>query len=74
MATIKSGFGEKPLSIRFEVHQTTLDAGVWVEQEGLNTGAEKVIQRYETLSYATLEELVTLRDELNRVIGEIVGV
>lgn len=74
MPTIKNGFDNKPLSIRFEPHKGTFDAGVTIEQEGLNTGAEKVIQRYETLSYASLEELVELRDELNRVIGEIVGV
>lgn len=73
MASIKNGFGDKPLSIRFEPHSTTLDAGITIEQTGLDTGAEKVIQRYETLSYASLEELVALRDELNKVIGEIVG-
>lgn len=73
MAVIKNGFNNVPLNIRFTAHSGTFDAGVEIEQRGLDMGDEKVIQRTDTLSYATLEELVELRDEINKVIAEIVG-
>lgn len=73
MATIKNGFDDKLLHIRFASRGVNENIEVTVEQEGLNQGAERVIQRYETLSYATLTEIITLRDELNKVIAEAVG-
>lgn len=73
MAVIKNGFDDKPMRITFSANDITRNVGVNVEQEGLNTGAEKVIQRYETLSYATLDEIIELRNELNKVIAEVVG-
>ena len=72
MAVIKAGFDDKPLHIRVSTYEGSIN--VTVEQEGLNNGAERVIQRYETLSYATLEEIIALRDELNKVIKEHVGI
>ena len=73
MATIKCGFDDKPVSIRFDGSRGDLSIGVTIEQKGLETGAERVIQRYETLSYASLEEVIALRDEINKVIAEVVG-
>ena len=73
MVQIKAGFDDKPLSIRLEARPDSRSIGVTVEQEGLKTGAERVIQRYETLAYATLDEIITLRDELNEAIAKVVG-
>lgn len=68
MSDIKAGFDDKLLSIRFYAAPGDKSAHVTVEQKGLETGAERVIQRYETLSYATLDELITLRNEINETI------
>ena len=73
MATIKNGFDDKALHIRLSSRGVNESIEITIEQEGLNTGAERTIQRYETLSYASLSEIITLRDELNKVIAEAVG-
>jgi hypothetical protein len=74
MPVIQKGFGDKPLYLSFEASDDSFSIRVNIEQEGLNIGAEPVIQRYETLSYATLEEIIILRDELNKVIAKSVGI
>lgn len=73
MVVIKNGFDDKPLNIIFDASYGNLTIGVNIEQVGLNTGSDKVIQRYETLSYASLNEIIELRNELNKVIAEVVG-
>ncbi len=73
MVVIKNGFDDKPLNIIFDASHGDLTVGVNIEQVGLKTGPDKVIQRYETLSYASLNEIIELRNELNKVIAEVVG-
>jgi hypothetical protein len=68
---IKEGFNSKPLMIRI----STSDggervAGVWIEQIGLKD--EREPQRYETLAYATLDELLDLQKELKEAIQELI--
>ena len=72
MSEIKAGFDDKVLSIRLYAEPGDKSAHVTIEQKGLETGAERVIQRYETLSYATLDELMELRNEINAVIKVMV--
>ena len=73
MSEIKAGFDNKTLSIRLYAEVGDKSAHLTIEQKGLETGAERVIQRYETLSYATVDELVALRDEINETIKVMVG-
>lgn len=68
---VKAGFDDKPLHIRISKGSGNRRAEVWVEQEGLKDLAEKEYQRFETLAYATLEELLDLQDELKEVIREL---
>lgn len=82
MATIKEGFDGKPLEIRVSARD---DGGVevWVEQfDGFkysehddgSTPRDDPSYRTETLAYATLEEVIKLRNELNTAIKEAAGV
>lgn len=68
MAVIKAGFNDKPLHIRVSSYDGSIN--VTVEQEGLKEDS----QRYETLSYATIDELIALRDEINEALRKAVGV
>jgi hypothetical protein len=64
---IKNGYGDKDLKIR--VNPTSFNSKVgefWIEFA--------VKPKEETLSYITLEELLNLRDEINKTIKEIVGI
>lgn len=69
---IKEGFNSKPLHIK--IHKSSTSdrvAEVWLDQEGIEDASNP--QRYqETLSYATLDELLDLKDELVKVIAELV--
>lgn len=72
MSLIKEGFNAKPTYIK--ISKASVNNGrvaeVWIEQKGLE-GLEE--QRYETLAYATLDELLDLKAEINQVIKEIVA-
>lgn len=77
---IKEGFDSKPLSIRISPASTNRMAEVWIEQEGLmiplispKTKEIYTHQSSETLAYATLEEVLQLRDECNYAIKEMTG-
>jgi hypothetical protein len=85
MAVIKAGYDNKQTHIRVspalhDNHERV--AEVTIEQEGeprffiKEMDGEKVWERAhghsETLAYATLDELLDLRDEINAVIQEIV--
>lgn len=68
---IKEGFDSKEVSIRISPSSTSnRTAEFWIEQKGLENLKES--QRYETLSYATLDELLDLQDELKTVIAELI--
>lgn len=57
---IKEGYNSKPLTIRIN------EAEVWIEMENPTAKSE-------TLSYATINELIELRDECNRAIRDLAG-
>ena len=69
--TIKEGYNSKPLQIKIRKNSSSKRvAEVWLVQEGLPD--EGNAARYqETLSYATLDELLDLQDELKVVIKEL---
>lgn len=71
--TIKEGYNDKPTEIKiFKSNTNNRVAQVWLVQHGLPD--EGNAARYqETLSYATLEELLNLQDELKYVIKELVS-
>jgi hypothetical protein len=70
MATIKEGFNSKPLQIKLG-NPRERSAELWLIQNGLPSSVEKY---RETLSYISLDELLTLRDEINLIIKEITGI
>lgn len=71
MMTIKEGFGSKATHIKiYPRERGDRMAEVWIDQEGIASETS----RTETLAYITLEELLDLRDEINKVIKQIVGV
>jgi len=63
---IKYGYGDKPCKIYFELRDDKY-INLWIIQEGLK-------KDYETLSYISLNELIELRDEINKIIKEVVNV
>jgi hypothetical protein len=69
--TIKEGYDGKKTTIRIQAHAAKPQriAEVWIEQLGL----VKETHRFETLAYATLDELLALRDECNEAIQRLVG-
>lgn len=72
MSIIKQGFNDKPLHIRFDTGSGgDRVAGLWVEQEGLEDESNPA-RHAETLSYATLDELLDLKDEITQVIQELI--
>lgn len=64
MTTIKDGYGEEELKLRF--YNDGKSIGLWIEF-GCNP-------KEETLSYLTLQEVLDLRDELNKIIKEYVRI
>ena len=72
MAVITEGYNSKPLSIRISGRKYQ-NAEVWVEQEGLPD--EPGFTKYrETLSYATVQELIQLKSEIEEALKEIIGI
>jgi hypothetical protein len=81
---IQQGYDQKPTHIRINTASTPRRAMVWFEQfdgekwnnrpDNRKDKAHKQddVFRTETLAYATLEELLDLRDECNAVIQELV--
>lgn len=72
MAKIKEGYNSKELEIRISGRRNS-GAEVWLEQHGLPEEGD-IIRYRETLSYATLQELVDLKKEIEDAILEITGI
>jgi hypothetical protein len=79
MATITDGYNGQATEIRVAARGTDA-AELWIEQDGLpkySTNAEGVTTQIdrgvETLAYITIQEAITLRDELNVAIKEMAG-
>ena len=72
MSKIKDGFDGKTTEIRVYAGAERDVAEVWIIQDGLKL-PEKYGTLKETLAYATINELIQLRDELNEAIGELAG-
>lgn len=68
---IKEGFNSKPTHIRIYAVDNREKAEAWIEQKGLEGLKEP--QRYETLAYATLDEIIKLRNECNEAIRKMAG-
>ena len=66
---IKNGYNNGPLSIRIAGGENR-SAEIWIEQT-CPKKAEFNEGREETLSYASLEELLDLKDEINQAIKEL---
>jgi len=62
---IKDGYGEKELQIRVSSSSIGRNAEMWIE-----FGCEPI---EETLSYVTLDELLDLKKEIQKVINELTG-
>lgn len=77
MSEIKQGYDGKLTQIRIAKYGTGKDrkAEVWIEQEGVREvlldGTD--VGHSETLAYASLDELLALRDEINGVIQDLVA-
>ncbi len=70
MATIKEGYNSEITEIKIcSSDNHNLMAEVWIDQRDRTS-----TMRSETLAYATLEELIQLRDEINNALKEIIGV
>jgi methionine synthase II (cobalamin-independent) len=68
--TIQNGFGNQPVDIIVSAVEKSVHGRKGDIEIRFHVDDSKV--RAETGSYATLEELLALRDELNSVIQEIV--
>lgn len=68
---ITKGYNDKPTKIRISAVSYDRTAEVWIEQEGIVKGFGQE-SHSETLAYASLIELLDLRDECNRAIQELV--
>ena len=68
---IKEGYAGKPFELRISAHDGK-SAEVWTEMypKPVFEGAETV----EVLHYATITELIELRDEINKAIKVLAGV
>lgn len=72
MAEIERGYDGKATYIKVGASDSGQAAEVWIEQEGLKEveGAS----HSETLAYASIGELIALRDEINTAIKKLAGV
>lgn len=71
MATIKDGYNGKELEIKLAGRSGSC-IELWIVQEGL---PEEIGTKYrETLSYISLEELVSLKREIEKAIMDYVGI
>lgn len=69
---IKAGYNDEELEIRI-IGRRNENAEIWLEQHGLPDEPE--ITRYkETLSYASLQELLELKKEVEDAILQITGI
>jgi hypothetical protein len=67
---IKEGYDSEKLTIKIRKSEvSTRKAEVWIEMAHPDGGRGQV----ETLSYATLDELLDLQDEVNSAIKSIAG-
>lgn len=67
---IKDGYNGKTLKIRIYGRPDSRSAELWLTQDGLELPDH--LEKYkETLSYITLDELLSLRDEVAAAIKEI---
>lgn len=81
MATIKNGYGDQETTIRIYARKGERKAEVWIGQDGQPTYSEndrtgsiiRVGFGTDTLAYASITELIDLRDEINEVIREMAG-
>jgi len=81
MTIIKDGFGGQPLEITVDVSEGHSAAEVWIDTKvdptritaTINANGEGNGVRQEYLHYATITELITLRDEINRAIKGLAG-
>lgn len=74
MATIKEGYNGVPLEIRVHGNEGRGTAEVWTEMYCEPHEGEIDDYREERLHYATITELIDLRDEINEAIKELAGV
>jgi len=63
---IKKGFNDKNTYIKISAQENSRTIEVWIDQEGLESR--------ETLSYATIEELLDLKDEIEKALKAVMGV
>lgn len=73
MAIIKEGYNGKPLEIKVSGRRDSNSAEVWLTQAGLVLPPE--FQKYkDTLSYASIQELVELKQEIEQAIKDMAGI
>lgn len=63
---IKEGYNGKDTIIRISAQPNNRCAELWIEQTGLS------VAKNETLSYASVEELLDLKDEVVKALNEII--
>ena len=71
MADFKEGFGSKPTHIKVSANAGDRKAHIYTEEEALPKMDGIVSER---LTYATIEELLDLRNEINQALKTLVGV
>lgn len=69
MATIKEGYNEHPTSIKVRATGRDGLAEVWTEMYDSDTHSLTA----ERLHYATITELIELRNEINQAIKDLAG-
>lgn len=78
MATIANGYGNKPTHITLDTSDGI--ARLNIEQMGLLPSGMDVTSgsihdsHSETMAYTNIQELISLRDEINKAIKELAGV
>lgn len=71
MATIKEGYNSQPFTLKVSAMPGDRKAQIYSEEEGLGQLEGHVRER---LHYATIEELLDLRNEINGALKVLVGV
>lgn len=71
MSVIKQGYDGKPTHIKIYARESR-NAEVWIEQYGV-IDESNPRRPQETLAYASLDELLDLRDEINAVIQVLIS-
>lgn len=65
---IKNGYNNKPLEIIIQKSSSVSTADIYIEEKGLKKTPSQ------TISIATIEELMELRNNINEVLKQIIGV